>query len=607
MEFNDKEYSISVWSGERLGDILTVDTETTIAPFTETPDMVTFQVYGGGSTVYYVPRNKVQLFLNKHYESAFIMHNAPFDVDVIHKHLNNKCLYDHYDRCLIYDTGVMYRLLGLAVSGQVPFKYSLQFLVAKFLGITIEKDERRENFSQFIDTDIKDIPKEYLEYGAIDVVATHELYYKLGEYISRHDKYNTMLSQHIQVKGDLALNHIYKNGIGFDIEMRDKWLAEKDHEMKYIAMRLADWGLQRGVPGYKETFRYIVEDLLKLSVPYRYKKLLCNKREDGTWEYAESGRIEFKGKNLRVEEGQTCHADPSISSQREDLEDYYDTQPFVKDFLDYMETEKATSFVRDIESDIVHPRYSLLKNTGRTSCSKPNFQQLPKKDGVRQMFRAEEGKTFIITDYSAVELATLSQVLFKKFGQSIMRDKINEGIDLHKYYASVMHSIPVSQVTKQQRQEAKAANFGYPGGLGVKTFIQFSKGYGLNLDQQEAQRMKDVWFSAFPETVDYMKNDQGYVFTLTGRKRNNTTYCAEKNTPFQGLAADGAKLAMYELDKAGFKIRGFVHDEIITEVSEDRVEDLLKDQERIMIEGMRTVVPDVRISVESNLSKEYCK
>ena len=90
-----------------------------------------------------------------------------------------------------------------------------------------------------------------------------------------------------------------------------------------------------------------------------------------------------------------------------------------------------------------------------------------------------------------------------------------------------------------------------------------------------------------------------------GRYRGNTFYCAEKNTPFQGLAADGAKLALYELDKNGFKINGFVHDEIITENSE--AEEYLNIQEQIMIDSMRKVVPDVLVKVESNISDFYTK
>jgi DNA polymerase I-like protein with 3'-5' exonuclease and polymerase domains len=104
-----------------------------------------------------------------------------------------------------------------------------------------------------------------------------------------------------------------------------------------------------------------------------------------------------------------------------------------------------------------------------------------------------------------------------------------------------------------------------------------------------------------------MQNEKGHVFTLTGRKRGNTTYCAEKNTPFQGLAADGAKLAMYELCKEGFTITGFVHDEIICEVPEENVEELKNKMEEIMIKGMKKVVPDVAVGVESEVSKYYTK
>jgi DNA polymerase I-like protein with 3'-5' exonuclease and polymerase domains len=500
----------------------------------------------------------------------------------------------------------MYRLLQLAVAGQVPFKYNLQFLTAKFLGVTIEKDERRENFAQFIGQPIESIPQDYLEYGAIDVIATRELFLKLSEYIQRHDRMGTMLSHNIQIKGDLALKRIYKSGIGFDIPMRDEWLQSKNMEIELLGMQLSDWGLIRGVKGYKEQYRYVVEDLLQLPVPYRYKKLLCHKFED-TWYYSESGMIDINNRKVRVEEGQSCHGEPSISSQREDLEEYYDGYPFIKSFLDFMELEKAMSFVKDLEGERQHPRYNLLVNTGRTSCSSPNFQQLPKMGGIREMFKAEEGKTFIITDYSAVELATLSQVLYSTYGESVMRDKINEGIDLHKYYGTTYYGKPIEKITKQERQTCKAPNFGFPGGLGAKTFIQFSRGYGLQLTEGEARSMKEAWFDTFPETREYMKDEKGMVYTLTGRKRGNTSYCAEKNTPFQGLAADGAKLALYNLVRSGFKVVGFVHDEIITEVNSEEANTMLLDQERIMIESMQEVVPDVKIGVESAISDFYTK
>ena len=105
----------------------------------------------------------------------------------------------------------------------------------------------------------------------------------------------------------------------------------------------------------------------------------------------------------------------------------------------------------------------------------------------------------------------------------------------------------------------------------------------------------------------YLHGEDGYVMTRTGRIRGNTSFCAEKNTPFQGLAADGAKIALYNLMDAGFKIVGFVHDEIITEVPKNKIKDLTKLQEKIMIDSMRVVVPDVEVTVESTISDRYCK
>ena len=119
--------------------------------------------------------------------------------------------------------------------------------------------------------------------------------------------------------------------------------------------------------------------------------------------------------------------------------------------------------------------------------------------------------------------------------------------------------------------------------------------------------MRNAWFKAFPEMRKYLAGENGYVWTRTGRLRADTTFCAEKNTPFQGLAADGAKLALYNLCHKGFKVVGFVHDEIITEVSKNNAKDLIFLQEKTMIDSMKIVVPDVEVGVESTISERYCK
>jgi hypothetical protein len=101
---------------------------------------------------------------------------------------------------------------------------------------------------------------------------------------------------------------------------------------------------------------------------------------------------------------------------------------------------------------------------------------------------------------------------------------------------------------------------------------------------------------------------RGPCFTLTGRLRANATYAARHNTIFQGLAADGAKLALWLLWRAGYRIVNFIHDEVLIEVPAES--DLKEHAERVrhlMIEGMRAVVPDVSVNVEYAACERWYK
>lgn len=102
--------------------------------------------------------------------------------------------------------------------------------------------------------------------------------------------------------------------------------------------------------------------------------------------------------------------------------------------------------------------------------------------------------------------------------------------------------------------------------------------------------------------------DRQSCVTLTGRLRANASYCARHNTLFQGLAADGAKLALWRLWRAGYRIVNFVHDEVLIEVPEDSdLGNHAATIRRLMIEGMQEVVPDVRIEVECAASRRWYK
>ena len=568
--FRNKDYSIKIWDGcYAFGQDVAIDTETTIVPFTETPDLVTFQAFDG-TDVYYIPLNLQDKFWEQN--SNIIMHNASFDIDVLCKEYNDSNFFhSRVESEKIWDTMILYQLVHLATIGYVPHKSSLAHVTQVLFNEELEKEDAvRMEFGQFKGTDVADIPSEFLEYGALDVIATYYCYRELKLRAQRTGS-TTALSHQIQLAGSIALNRIYKNGIGFNVEGAEQLLHEIQSKMEIHSDILATYGWARGVKGSKDQYEKIISEFFQLDLP-------------------------------RTEDG-------SISSKSEDLLPYKDNH-FVKSYLEFHDLEKQTTFIRDLKEDVVHPRYKLLMNTGRTSCSKPNFQQLPRAGSIRNLFRAQDGNTFIITDYSTLELCTLAQITYSKYGESRMRDLINDDLDLHRYYASVLHGIPESRVTKQQRQEAKAANFGFPGGLGIDTFRKFSEGYGLSISREEADQMRKAWFQAFPEMSWYMNEEEvdEAAWTLTGRKRANASYCARKNTPFQGLAADGCKIALYYLEmNPRFTLRGFVHDEIISECGSWEAGELMPAMEKTMIDSMQVVCPDVKISVESQISDVYCK
>lgn len=567
-QYNHIDYDIKIWAGEKLGNHIAIDTETTITPFTETPDLITFQAMDG-NCAYYVELSDLDRFFKVNNNNTFIAHNAPFDVDVICRFFEDKNFFHKIiseDR--LKDTQLLYKLQHLAVAGWVPFKSSLNLLSEKYFNETLNKEgEERTSFAQFKGMSVNEIDPSYLMYGALDAIATYKVYHVLMSIIKSKGK--NELSHNIQIKGGIALNRIYKRGIGFNINAAQEKLKELEIEMDYAATQLCNFGWIRGQKGCQKKYEDIIAEH-GISLP---------KTESG-----------------------------DLSSKSDDLLEYKYI-PFIKHYMRFHELEKLSSFIRDLKDERIHPRYNNILNTGRTSCSKPNFQQLPREGGIRELFVAKPGHTFIITDYSAIELATLAQITYKMFGESTMMDRINEGEDLHRYYASVLHNCKPELVTKKQRQEAKAANFGFPGGLGIDTFIQFSRGYGLELTQEEATEMKNAWFTAFPEMKLYMqyREKDDAAITMSGRVRGGASFCARKNTPFQGAAADGAKLALYNLDIFGFNTVGFVHDEIISEVPVDEAVEMCSAQEQIMVDSMKEICVNVKVGVESTISNHYCK
>jgi len=307
VSFLDTQYEVHVWNGQRLGMRVCIDTETTLTPFHITPSLVTMQAFAG-KDVYYVPKDQIKRFFEINHDSTFILHNFSFDFDVLAKFLEGEeVFYKIIDEHRVLDTAILYRLYHLGKIGFIPPRYNLALLTEKFFNVELDK-EGQTQWSPYLNSKLENIPQNLLEYGALDVIATYYLCGKLESLIKPLDSEGTLLSHDIQVKGEYALNRIFKNGIGFDLERRDALLKEMNQKLEDEALILDLYGWRRGLKGMKSRYDQICEQY-GIDVPFT--------------------------------------ADGSRSSKKEDLEKFQGNQ-FVDAYLMYHEIEKATTFIRNI-------------------------------------------------------------------------------------------------------------------------------------------------------------------------------------------------------------------------------------------------------------------
>ncbi len=270
-----------------------------------------------------------------------------------------------------------------------------------------------------------------------------------------------------------------------------------------------------------------------------------------------------------------------------------------------------------------------------------NLQNMPRFPGLRDCFVPRPGNVFCSVDYDSLELRTLAQAQFSLLGKSTLgrHYQADPNFDPHSSFACRMLGITYEEGMKlkkkgdksfkKARQSAKAATFGFPGGLGVNRFMSYAKkGYGVDLTKAEAERLKEIWFQEQPEMKAYFDfvstsvengGGRGAVFTLpsTGRKRGGCGYSDGANYFFQGMAADGAKLALFAVSSEcytdptsplfGSRPVVFIHDEILLEVPEETAHECAMRVVEIMEREMARVTPDVPSRASPALSRVWLK
>ena len=311
------------------------------------------------------------------------------------------------------------------------------------------------------------------------------------------------------------------------------------------------------------------------------------------------------------------------STAEDVLEELAASYPLPRIVLDYRALAKLKSTYTDKLPEQINPRTGRIHTsygqavaqTGRLSSSDPNLQNIPirRPEGrrIRQAFIAPPGHVLVAADYSQIELRIMAHLS----GDEGLLAAFAEDRDVHQTTAAEVFSVPLAEVTADQRRLAKTINFGLIYGMSP-----FGLARNLGIDRGAAQTYVERYFQRYPGVRRFMDEtrqqarERGYVETVYGRRlylpdirsgNAQTRQYAERsaiNAPMQGTAADIIKRAMIAVDAwcaredAPARLIMQVHDELVLEVRSDAVESVSRAVRERMTSAAELRVP-LRVDV----------
>jgi len=405
-------------------------------------------------------------------------------------------------------------------------------------------------------------------YAVADCDVTLRLYPILKKEMD--EKQGTKLFEEIELPLITVLAGMEMNGVAVDTEYLGEMSKQLDKQIASLEKKIYKVvGYEFNINSTQQLAKALFEDL-KLEPP-------------------ESSRKTAAGK---------------YSTAADVLEEMRQNNPIIATILEHREIAKLKSTYIDALPTFVNPETGRVHTsynqagavTGRLASSNPNLQNIPIRTElgreVRRAFIAPRGRRLVAADYSQVELRIAAHFAQDKF----WLDAFARSDDIHAATASAVFGVPLEKVSKDQRRNAKAINFGLLYGMGA---FSLARQTGLTLG--EAEEFVQKYFAELPGVKKYLEDTKlkaatdGYVETLLGRRRYfplltkvgvsreehaiRARYEREAiNAPVQGTASDIIKIAMLRLSKElpkkvpSAKMILQVHDELVFECDADDVE-----------------------------------
>ncbi|ROI01783.1 DNA polymerase I [Chryseobacterium sp. G0240] len=507
-----------------------------------------------------------------------IAHNLKFDYKILKQ-------YDITVKGAMFDTMIAHYLLnpdgrhGMDYLSEVYLNYkpvSIETIIGK-------KGKKQGNFR---DADLRT----QTDYAAEDADITFQLYELFAPQLKKENLEELFYNIEMPLMEVLAKMEL--TGISLD----EKWLAQEsvdlENDLKQLEVKIFE----------------LSEEEFNMNSPKQLGEILFEKMQ-----------LDPKAKKTKT--GQ-------YATSEDVLQKLASKHEIIKHILEYRTYQKLKStYVDALPSQIeksdnrVHTNFSqTTAATGRLASVNPNLQNIPirtlRGQQIRGAFVSAEGSKIISADYSQIELRLIAEIS----GEENMIKAFQNGEDIHASTAAKLFRIPLEEVSKIQRSQAKTVNFGIIYGQGA-----FALAEQTGLSRTEAKQMIEAYFETYPKLKEYMAEQvnkarqMGHVETILGRKRhlkdiNSNNFVvrghAERNAvnaPVQGSAADIVKIAMIKIDRElaeqqlKTKMLLQVHDELVFEAPVDEIEAASKLIKTEMESALKTQVPLlVEIGVGNN-------
>ncbi len=282
--------------------------------------------------------------------------------------------------------------------------------------------------------------------------------------------------------------------------------------------------------------------------------------------------------------------------------------------------QQAVSLLDHIQPDgRIHASFEPTgTSTGRFSSKEPNLQNVGRGE-LRKAFIAPPGRSLVVADYSQIELRAAAAIA----GEGKMIEAYKAGKDLHSVTASTVLGKAEDEVTKEDRQTAKSANFGLIFGQAAPGLTRYAAtSFGVHLSKERAQEIRGTFFRTYSKLFQWhtrSKQEANFgaheVRTRLGRRRlipgtanSWNRFTALVNMPVQGGTADGMKKAIILVAQRipeGAHLVATVHDELVVECREEDAAAVKKIVTDSMTEAMAELFPEVPIEVEANICSNW--